>query len=119
MVAPLPFLGCDLAGVKAWVFGDVAVSTPFGRFERRVEDDGCRVVSAEEGVVVSGLGGDLRFREFVDVGWVLEVEPVPAGVVGRSAGAAGSGAEAEGCAAAWLAARRAADLVSLSGMGSA
>ena len=54
--------------------------------------------------------------------WVLGVVPVPAGAdSGPAAAAAGeaSGAGADDWAAAWLAAKRAADLVSLGGMGSA
>lgn len=67
---------------------------------------------------MSGLGGVFRFREAVGADWVLGVEPVPAGADGGPA-AAGSGAGADGGAAAWLAAKRAADLVSLGGMRSA
>lgn len=69
--------------------------------------------------VVSALWGDFRFRDVVGVDWELRVGPVPAGGTAGVSAAATSGAEADGWAAAWLAAKRAADLVSLGGMGSA
>lgn len=117
MAAPFPFRACDLAGGDMWVFWVEFESGPLCRLERRVEDDGCRVVSVEG--VVSALWGDFRFREAVGVDWELGVGPVPAGGAAGVSAAATSGAGADGWAAAWLAAKRAADLVSLGGMGSA
>lgn len=100
-----------------WVFWVEFESGPLCRLERRVEDVGCRVVSVEG--VVSALCGDFRFREAVGVDWELGVGPVPAGGAAGVSAAATSGAGANGWAAAWLAAKRAADLVSLCGDGAA
>ena len=67
---------------------------------------------------MSGLCGVFRFRGAVGVDWVFEVWPVPVGA-GSAPAAAASGAGADDWLAAWLAAKRAADLVSLGDMRSA
>lgn len=67
---------------------------------------------------MSWLGGVFRFREAVGEDGELEVGPVPATADGGSPAAA-SGAGADVWKAAWFAAKRAADLVSLGDIRSA